>query len=268
MNAFDLPAFVPEDLKQLLRFVPTRGWEALEWRPLLASMQSLSWRYASGRGVRRLAAKSQQFAPSMNFDPAPQDALPIESLRQAGQRRRVGDRVLQFYFRQWLVEEGLFLDLRPGRFSLASPNLYFRPNGLWIRPRPAFREGMLALYRSFYADDRAAIRAALRQTGMLSPDLDSGAEAELLELLRAHFGVDQEAQRFSIDGFKASFDRLFDFFIAHDCRLHSDFVFAGFCLITLYLTLERLGQAHDVRRICNVALLGNGSVGPTPDPGS
>lgn len=246
---------MPEDLRQLLRFVPTRGWDALEWRPLLESMQRLSWQYASGRGVRPLAIETQRFAPWIDFAQPPSGALKIETLRHAGQRRRVGDRVLRFYFRQWLVEGGLFLDLRPARFSLASPELYFRPNGLWIKPRPQFREGMVALYRSFYGSDDAAFRAALRQMGMLSPTLGRGAEDELVDLLRVHFGADQSAQRFSINSFKASFDRLFDFFVAHDYRLHSDFVYAGFCLITLYLTLERLGQVHDVRKICNEALL-------------
>ena len=169
---------------------------------------------------------------------------------------------MHLYVRQWLVEDGLFLDLRPGRFRLAPPDLHFRPNGLWIRPRPEFRVGMVALYRAFYSDDEPALRDALRRMGMLQPGLDHAAEEALLELLRAHFGIDQRAQRFSIDAFKASFDRLFEFFIANDYRLHSDFVFAGFYLITLYITLERLGQAHDVRRICGEALSVDAATAP------
>jgi hypothetical protein len=114
---------------------------------------------------------------------------------------------------------------------------------------------MLALYRSFYTSDDAAFEAALRQMGMLRPGMSSAAEDELRLLLHAHFGVEQSAQRFSIDAFKASFDELFAFFLANDYRLHSDFVFVGFYLITLYLALEHGGQAHDVRKICAAALL-------------
>lgn len=264
MDAFKLPGFVPEELRQLLRFVPTRGWDALEWRPLLGSLRNISWRYASRRGVRRLAEITQAAAPRVELGTPPDGALALDQLSHAGQRRSVGDRVLHLYFRQWLVEDGLFLDLRPGRFRLLPPDLYFRPNGLWIKLRPGFRLGMVELYRSFYGDDEAAFRAALQRMGMLQPNLSPAAEAELLDLLRSHFGVDQRAQRFSIDAFKTSFDRIFDFFIAHDYRLHSDFVFAGFCLITLYITLERLGQAHDVRRICGEALL----VDPAAAPGA
>jgi hypothetical protein len=114
---------------------------------------------------------------------------------------------------------------------------------------------MVALYRSFYSDDDGAFDAALRQMGMLRPGLGKRAERELKALLQAHFGIDQRAQRFSIDRFKASFDELFEFFIEHDYKLGSDFVFVGFYLITLYLTLEQGGQAHDVRRICSEVLL-------------
>ena len=63
------------------------------------------------------------------------------------------------------------------------------------------------------------------------------------------------AQGFSIDAFKASFDDLFEFFIENDYKLHSDFVWVGFYLITLYLTLQQGGQAHDVRKICSEILL-------------
>lgn len=254
MRTLNLPGFVPEELRQLLRFVPTRGWNAVEWRPLLGSLRSISWRFATGRGVDGLARTMAHAVPRVSFEPPPDDARPLEDLTHAGQRRSVGDRVLFLYFRQWLVADGLFLDLRPGRFRLSPDALHFRPNGLWIRLRPEFRLGMVALYRSFYGDDDSAFRDALLQMGMLQPGLNHAAEEALLSLLRSHFGIDQHAQRFSIDAFKASFDRLFEFFIAHDYRLHSDFVFAGFCLITLYLTLEGLGQAHDVRRICSDAL--------------
>ena len=56
-----------------------------------------------------------------------------------------------------------------------------------------------------------------------------------------------------------SFDELFAFFVSHQYKLHSDFVFVGFYLITLYLTLEQLGQSHNVRKICADVLLAPGS---------
>ncbi len=249
-----LPGFLPEELRQLARFVPARGWDAVEWRPMLASLRQLSWRFVSGSGVQRQLDITQERVERVTLGRPASDAMALEDLTHAAQKRSAGDRILHLYFRQWQVEDGLFLDLRPGRFTWSDRVLCFSPNGLWLRLRPEFRAGMVDLYRSFYADDEVALRQALTRMGMLRPGMSTAAESELIGLLHAHFGMESGAQRFSIDQFKASFDRLFDFFLAHDYRLHSDFVFVGFYLITLYLSLEALGQKHDVRKLCAEAL--------------
>jgi predicted unusual protein kinase regulating ubiquinone biosynthesis (AarF/ABC1/UbiB family) len=249
-----LPAFLPEELRQLARFVPSRGWDAVEWRPMLASLRQVSWRLVSGAGVERQTGFTRAWVDRLTLGPPPDDAVALDELGHAARKRSVGDRILYLYFRQWQVEEGLFLDLRSGRFTWSKQTVTFTPNGLWLQLGTEFRTGMVDLYRSFYADDEAALRAALTRMGMLKPGLKPSAEDELIALLNSHFGMESGAQQFSIDTFKASFDRLFDFFLTHEYRLHSDFVFVGFYLITLYLTLESLGQKHDVRRICAEAL--------------
>jgi predicted unusual protein kinase regulating ubiquinone biosynthesis (AarF/ABC1/UbiB family) len=245
-----LPRFIPAELRELASFVPASGWDAIEWRPLLAGMRAISVQLVTGRGVdalsERLAAQTQAVQTVDSLD----GATPLEKLRGGARRQGFGDDLLELYFSQWLLEEGLFLDLRPSRFAARGDRLLFQPNGLWVTLRPDFREGMLALYRSFYSGDDAAFNAALRQMGMLRDDLDESAASELKGLLRQHFGMDQRRQRFKIEGFRASFDELFRFFLEHDYRLHSDFVFVGFYLITLYLSLEALGEAHDTRAIC------------------
>lgn len=228
---------------------------------MLSTLRTLSWRFASGSGVRAQTRRSQAMVETITIGRHPATAMAIADLRHGAQRRSAGDRILQLYFRQWLIADGLFLDLRPGHFWWSDRELFYRPNGLWLRLRPDFQQGMVSLYRSFYADDEAALRNALTQMGMLRAGLGRASEEQLLELLRTHFGMQAGAQRFSIDEFKASFDRLFDFFIAHNYRLHSDFVFVGFYLITLYLSLQELGQKHDVRSLC-AAALGDGTQSP------
>jgi predicted unusual protein kinase regulating ubiquinone biosynthesis (AarF/ABC1/UbiB family) len=250
-----LPGFIPEELRQLARFVPLRGWDAIEWKPLLGSMRSVSWRYVTGRGVKKLRHATEDTFPDLGLSENLEDTVPLAGVSDAKRLQELGDDILRLYFAQWLVDDGLFLDLRPARFGVLDDDLIFAPNGLWIRLRPEFRDGILALYRSFYSTDEAAFASALRQMGMLRPGLSAASESELKELLHAHFGIDQAAQRFSIDAFKASFDDLFEFFIANDYTLHSDFVWVGFYLITLYLTLEQGGQAHNVRKICSEILL-------------
>ncbi len=250
-----LPGFVPAELRQLARFVPLRGWDAVEWKPLLGSMRSVSWRYVTGRGIDSLAQSCSSSTTAIGICDDLDDAVPLSEITGPKRLKRFGDQILRFYFEQWLVDDGLFLDLRSARFGADDNELWYQPNGLWIKLRPEFRGGILALYRSFYSTDEAAFDDALRQMGMLRPGLSKAAAYELKELLHAHFGIDQRAQRFSIDSFKSSFDDLFEFFVANDYKLHSDFVWVGFYLITLYLTLEQLGQAHNVRKVCSEVLL-------------
>ena len=250
-----LPGFIPEELRQLARFVPLRGWDAIEWKPLLGSMRSVSWRYVTGRGVDQLSQSAMKHTTALAFCDDLDAAQPLAEITGAKRLQRFGDQILRFYFEQWLVDDGLFLDLRIARFGAQDDELCYKPNGLWIQLRPEFRDGILALYRSFYSTDEAAFDDALRQMGMLRPGLSKAAAAELKDLLNAHFGIDQRAQRFSIEAFKSSFDDLFEFFVVNNYKLHSDFVWVGFYLITLYLTLEQLGRAHNVRKICSEVLL-------------
>ena len=250
----ELPGFVPDDLRQLVRFVPTRGWDAVAWRPMLSSLRSLSWRYVSGRGVTRLSRELSPGLQEVELGVPPPDVPPLNALPMGLQRRAAGDRLLSLYFTQWLNPAGVFIDLRSTHFHFRDDRLWFTPNGLWFQVQPDFREGLVGLYRAFYSDDDKALDEALSRMGMLGPELSTEDAEHLKSLLRAHFGMESGAQRFSLDGFKVSFDALFDFFVDHGMTLHSDFVVLGFNLITLYMTLEGLGEAHDVRAISQSVL--------------
>ncbi len=67
----ELPGFLPEELRQLARFVPARGWDAVEWRPMLASLRSVSWRFVSGTGVRALSRQTQAVVDRLVLAPPP-----------------------------------------------------------------------------------------------------------------------------------------------------------------------------------------------------
>lgn len=247
-----LPGFVPEDLRQLLAFVPGRGWDAIEWRPLLSQLRRISWQLASQKGVSRLARSAGELTDALQLGST--EGLAIDTVA-ARRRKAVGDAVLRFYFAQWRNPAGMFLDLRVSRFVLADQDLHFLPSGLWVSLDEEFRLGMIDLYRGFYAPDPVLLDNALYRMGFLRDDLSAAEADELRGLLQAHFGSQQRAQLFSIDDFRQSFDALFDFFIEHDYRLRSDFVMVGFYLITLYLTLEALGQRHDVKSLFQRELL-------------
>ena len=251
----NVPGFVPAELRQLLKFVPDRGWDAIEWRPMLGSLRQLSTRYVTGRGASGVRDALSLPMPELRLC-RKLSAPPLGVLTRKRDKQLAGDALLRLYFTQWRLDQGMFIDLRPRFFGFTEDAaLEFAPNGLWVQLRPEFRDGMLGLYASFYSDDTERFEKALLSMGMLREDLPDAAREKLKSLLFSHFGLNQSAQTFSIDAFQNSFDALFSFFLEHDYKLHSDFVVAGFCLITLYITLESLGQEHNVRSICAEALM-------------
>jgi len=240
---------LPDDLAQLIAFVPARGWDALEWRPLLSRLRRITVQLATRRGVSALSESTAGLTTTVSLVPADRDAKPIDALNSR-QRRAAGDAILSFYFAQWRNPDGLFLDLRPSRFAWKRGRAFFAPSGLHGQLSEAFRLGMIDLYLGFYLPDDALLEEALYRLGFLHDGLAPEDADTLRALLRQHFGTSTTAQRFSIEEFRESFDALFDFFIDHDYRLPTDFVLVGFYLITLYLSLDRLGSRHDVRSLC------------------
>jgi len=241
--------FLPKDLSQLISFVPTRGWDAVQWRPLLGELKSLSVQLATGRGVRALGGSADALCRAVTLTPPGADARGIGSLNSR-QRRAAGDALLRFFFAQWRNDAGLFLDLRPSRLAWARGRMHFTASGLHARLGEDFRRGMIALYRGFYLPDDRLFDRALRDMGFVKKGLGKSDVVKLRALLRQHFGTASTQQRFSIEEFRESFDALFDFFIEHDYRLPPDFVLVGFYLITLYLSLDEIGARHNVRDLC------------------
>ncbi|MEL7044284.1 MAG: hypothetical protein AAGL66_04595, partial [Pseudomonadota bacterium] len=110
MNSLPL---LPDDLAQLIKFVPSRGWDALEWRPLLTQLRSISVQLATRRGVAGLATSVASETTAVSLTPAPKDSKRFEALNSR-QHRAAGDRILHFYFAQFRNGDGMFLDLLPG----------------------------------------------------------------------------------------------------------------------------------------------------------
>jgi len=241
--------FLPEELRQLLVFVPTHGWHAIDWRPLLRELRRISVRLATQRGVRKLAGQAGGLVDGVELRAALPDGGGIADL-SARERKGTGDLLLRFYFAQWRNPHGLFLDLRPSRLAWQDGRLTIGPNGLYAELPDDFREGMRDLYLGFYRPDEELLDDALHRLGFLHDGLGAEAAGALKRLLRQHFGAASQDQHFSIDEFRESFNALFDFFVAENYRLPPSFVLVGFYLITLYISLEMLDARHDVRTLC------------------
>ena len=186
--------FLPQDLTQLISFVPTRGWDAVQWRPLLKELRRITLQLATRNGVAPLSRSAGALTKSFTLAPAGSGARNIDGLNSR-QRRAAGDALLRFFFAQWRNPEGLFLDLRPSRLHWERGRLHLGPSGLYARLDDDFRAGMVELYRGFYLPDDKLFDRALRDLGFLHPDLTRREAWELRELVRAHFGTTSTAQR-------------------------------------------------------------------------
>jgi hypothetical protein len=114
---------------------------------------------------------------------------------------------------------------------------------------------MRLVYSGFYGNDEALVELGLRQLGLTGDHLDTDGQARLLGLLEEHFGAGRhELMQFKISQFMESFDSLFLFLRDKRIRLSEDFLFLGIMLLTLYLHLESLGGAYDVRAAFTRAL--------------
>lgn len=153
-------------------------------------------------------------------------------------REARGQRVLELYFHQLFAGGPVLLDLRPERFEACGDALCWSPKSLWYAFDDAFLAAMREVYAGFYADDDARFQAGLDQVGLRC------AEDTFLE----HFGAgDQRAVSFDVHAFTETFHRTFLSCRDQGATLHRDFVPLGLYLATLYVHLEELGGAFDVR---------------------
>jgi hypothetical protein len=260
---------VPRILAEILAHVPTVAAQTFQWRELLSRSRPLFGRWnqptPSLEDLNRLKTlflpKSiQVVAPGplasqfSTLDPA-HDAMLVNTTTLTSSpelAKEAGNRLLLLYFMQLHQRAPLFLDLRERHFRWdpQEESLLWRPNNLWIELEDGFVTALLQLYRGFYRGDPQLVKECLPQLGLINPAHPKQAEqqAELLTLLRDQFGEGAEAPvQFKLSEFNHSFIKLFDHFIHYKVRLHSDFIFLGLYLITLYEHLEKLGVPLDVK---------------------
>jgi hypothetical protein len=142
------------------------------------------------------------------------------------------------------------LDFRPRHFSWQETQrcLTFFPSGLWYEPDPDFRQRVQSLYAGFYRRDQLALARGVELYSWDSHPLP-GFSHRIEQLLLEHFGAgDARDTRFSISGFRSTFDRVFRETAESRAKLHPELTFLGVGLVGLYLTLEQLQVPLDPRQ--------------------
>lgn len=239
-----LTPFVPPDFKPLLSCVTPNAFRVIEWKKIMAFAPTLARRIATREGVAELKTQMHPFVPkgmilhdgTKSTKPSPLNA-------------DHGEAILSLYFAQLKCEHGTFLDLRPSCFSVSPKDeIIWNPNGLWMCLEPEFRRGMLSVYEGYYLDQPELLRTGLKHVGFIKDGDSVEFISEVEKMILSHIGGDASNQRFKVAHFTQSFEKLFRFLIKEKITLPPDFLYLGIYLGGLYMHLEALGGAYDVRR--------------------
>jgi hypothetical protein len=110
--------------------------------------------------------------------------------------------------------------------------------------------GLLDLYDGFYLENEVKFTKGLQSTGLINPSFTSDDIVKMKGLFRNHFGSSlNESMKFNLMDFQRTFLKIFEFLMEKKVMLSSEFMLFGIYLVTLYLSLEKSGEKHDVRKL-------------------
>jgi hypothetical protein len=237
---------LPSFFKEIMTHIPTIAIKTLNWSEVIKEMGPMLWKLGKGSlDSKRLSQLSPYLPQNINFISKAKNN--IKSLNTQ-QRKAYGEAILSLYFAQLNNPEGLCLDLRSKHFMLENDQLLWSPNSSWYQWDEEFRVGVNKIYQGYYFSDNELFLNGLSHLG-LTDGLNKEKTQKLQELFFAHFGPGEQDQvKFEVNKFSDSFYELFRFFIDNQMKLHTDFMFLGIYLVTLYLNLQQLDVALNVRK--------------------
>ncbi len=160
-----------------------------------------------------------------------------------------GEKILKVYFSQFYQEDlAVHLDFRTNSFY-SDQKLHWIPSKLHFKFSPNFLKGVQTLYRGFYYENREDFSKGLELLGMIKASMNSEKKDKIMALFMDHFGEGRSSPvNFSLQNLQKSFNSIFTFFLQEDIELNPEFAVLGINLVTLYLTLEQIPFAINVKR--------------------
>jgi predicted unusual protein kinase regulating ubiquinone biosynthesis (AarF/ABC1/UbiB family) len=238
--------FIPKEYHQLLDYISPAAFKVIDWKRATSQLFDMSKRAIDSSLARGLAESNQKLFPPQVIlaGQTPADAVRNETLSDT----RMAELILDVYFSQLFSEKGCLLDLRLSNFAKDQHSVRFNPGSFVHTFKDEFREGMLRIYEGYYFGRRETMQDGMRAVGLITSN-DPRKVEEIEQLLFSHFGrADQGPILFDLESFRESFHNLFLYLKEQNIRLSSDFLFLGIYLITLYLSLSKLGQPVDVKK--------------------
>lgn len=237
------------ELQHVVELISPAFWQVVPprevWRTgkqLLQNARDESWNAGLSNAVGSIAGLRMRHVRELSGEGIALRDTPNEL------RQKIGQSLLQLYFRQLLYSESAVLDLAPERFRLlradeSAWSLEWAPRSYHYRWPDAFLGGLREVYRGFYCDQPHRFDegiAALR----LTPSKD---------IFRRQFGENQEAVRFETADLISNLHESFVRCKEEKQQLSGSFLALGFYLTTLYQSLETLGVALNARTAFSAA---------------
>jgi hypothetical protein len=241
-----LMRILPGVLKELVKHVPTVLFEVVEWKILASELPKLSRRLLNKEGYPELFDQQAKFLSALNIHLVTE----LSHQKEAQNKQLLAQNILALYFAQLLSPHGFFLDLGPTHFEMKNNGLHFAPSGLWTKFDQTFSKGLKDIYDGFYLEDEDLFHKGLIQSGLTSNKWPSEDRLKLAELFKSHFGASLTSEMsFDLKTFKASFFKIADFMLEKKVTISTDFLYLGIGLITLYSSLESLGEKINVKEV-------------------
>ncbi len=228
------------DWKELGSYLSPAFFETVSPFGIAARIGEMTRSYVSRKGFDQACAATESLIKDAGLPIVLQREEPPRGdkiLPSTVSAQKRGDAVLELYFRQLLTLDSALLDLRHARFRENGDQLEWRPSALLVRWEPVFLARIRAMYDGFYLSRGAQFDETLADLGLASGR----------DVLLTHFGDSQDAVRFRLSEFRATFHQLFTSAKAAKARIPSEFFAFGAGLVCLYEHLEQLDLPFDVR---------------------
>ena len=233
---------IPEDYRALMEYISPAAFKVINYKKAMIQLLKISKNSINQKQVREVTAAHQDLMG---------DHLRISKLATSEEledvdQLKLAEQILDIYFSQFFSLSGCFLDLRLKHFKASKTILHWNPSSFVHRFDAEFSDGMLLIYEGYYFENHNKLTEGMVKVGLIT-DTNPAAVEEIKKLLFSHFGEASDKEViFELDHFKASFHSLFLYLKKNKIQLSSDFLFLGIYLVTLYLTLAKIGQPVDV----------------------
>ena len=156
--------------------------------------------------------------------------------------------VLRLYFYQILHLDEFSLDLRKKQFVFLNGHWHYESTGLAFGFGENLRSALGETYQYYYTQPKGDLIEPLIRMRLIQPSWLDTDKKEVESAFIKHFkGADSTKQAFTITDLVRSFTEIFVLIRDKGGKVPAEFSMLGIYLTSMYLTLDQVGGAFDVK---------------------